>query len=52
MLAGGRLTHVPWHEVENVGSSVVLKRTAQELRLGGGDARAQQIVERLPGSSL
>ena len=51
-LAGGRLVRVPWSEVANIGSSVVLKRSAQELRLGRGDERARAIVERIPGSSL
>jgi sporulation protein YlmC with PRC-barrel domain len=51
-LAGGRLVRVPWSEVAKVGSSVVLKRTAHELRLGRGDERARPIVERIPGSSL
>jgi sporulation protein YlmC with PRC-barrel domain len=48
----GRLVRVPWNEVEDIGSGVVLKRTARELRLGRGDERARPIVERLPGSSL
>jgi sporulation protein YlmC with PRC-barrel domain len=51
-ISGGRLVRVPWSEVEEVGSGVVLKRTARELRLGRGDERARRIVERLPGSSL
>jgi sporulation protein YlmC with PRC-barrel domain len=50
-LAGGRLVHIPWSDVGEVGSGVVLKRTARELRLARGDERARRIVERLPGSS-
>ena len=51
-LAAGRMVRVPWSEVANVRSSVVLKRRAQELGLGRGDERARLIVERIPGSSL
>jgi hypothetical protein len=48
----GRLVRVPWTEVSDVGAGVALKRTAAELRLARGEARAGRIVERLPGSSL
>jgi sporulation protein YlmC with PRC-barrel domain len=46
----GDAVHVPWREVDSVTSVVVLRRTAQELRLGRGDRRWAGVVERLPGS--
>lgn len=49
-LASGRTVHVPWGEVEEIGSAVHLRKTARELRLGSGDDRARPWLERLPGS--
>jgi sporulation protein YlmC with PRC-barrel domain len=51
-LARGRIVRVPWAEVSEVGAGVVLRKPARELGLGRGDDRAQQWVEKLPGSSL
>ena len=39
-VARGRLVRVPWSEVREVGAGIVLRRAAQELRLGRGDDRA------------
>jgi len=46
----GNAVHVPWQEVESVGSVVTLKRTAAELRLNRGDERWARLVGKLPGS--
>jgi sporulation protein YlmC with PRC-barrel domain len=51
-LGNARGVRIPWEEVAEVGAEVVLRRTAEELRLGRGDDRARRIVERIPGASL
>ncbi|HEU5212366.1 MAG TPA: PRC-barrel domain-containing protein [Gaiellaceae bacterium] len=49
---GPRAVLVPWDEVRAVDDAVRLRKTAGELRLGRGDDRARQLVERIPGSGL
>jgi hypothetical protein len=51
-LAPGPTVRVPWEEVETIESGVHLRKRAEELRLGRGDARARRLVEKIPGSSL
>jgi sporulation protein YlmC with PRC-barrel domain len=51
-LSRGRTARVPWDEVKGVDSAVHLKKTASDLRLGRGDDRVRQLVERIPGSQL
>jgi sporulation protein YlmC with PRC-barrel domain len=51
-VARGELVRVPWEEVAAVESGVLLRKRAQELRLGRGDDSARALVEKLPGSSL
>ena len=48
----GNLVRIPWDEVAEVGSGVVLRKPAHELRLGRGDERLRPWIEKLPGSSL
>ena len=48
---GGQAVHVPWSEVESVGSVVKLKRTAAELRLDRGDPHWERWVAKLPGAN-
>ena len=51
-IAAGTTVRVPWDEVAEVDSGVRLRRTAGELRLGRGDDRAAEWIDRIPGSSL
>jgi sporulation protein YlmC with PRC-barrel domain len=51
-VARGKLVHVPWEEVAEVGAGVQLRKPAPELRLGRGDERVRPWIEKLPGSSL
>ena len=51
-IGGGRRVRVPWSEVEDVSSHVVLKKAAREYGLGRGDDRLRPYVERIPGSNL
>jgi sporulation protein YlmC with PRC-barrel domain len=51
-LARRRAVLVPWEEVAEVGSGVHLRKTARDYRLGRGDDRAAQLLERLPGHHL
>jgi sporulation protein YlmC with PRC-barrel domain len=46
------LVRIPWEEVEAIESCVLLRKPAQELRLGRGDDRLRPWIEKLPGSSL
>jgi sporulation protein YlmC with PRC-barrel domain len=46
----GNAVHVPWREVESVGSVVTLKRTAAELRLNRGNEHWARLIGKLPGS--
>ncbi len=46
----GNAVHVPWSEVDTVGSTVNLKHPARELRLNRGDERYAALVRRIPGS--
>jgi sporulation protein YlmC with PRC-barrel domain len=43
-----RAVLVPWDEVDELASGVVLRHRAHELRLGRGDDRARRFVEWLP----
>lgn len=49
-LGGGRLVRVAWEDVDEVGASVKLRRTASELGLGRGDDRARRLVAWIPGA--
>jgi sporulation protein YlmC with PRC-barrel domain len=49
-LSRGSLVRVPWAEVEKVESSIHLKKTAKELRLGRADERLRPLIEKVPGS--
>ena len=51
-IASGPLVRVPWEEVEAIEAGVHLRGPAGQLRLGRGDDRARQLVEKLPGASL
>jgi sporulation protein YlmC with PRC-barrel domain len=48
----GRIVRIPWSEVREIGAGIVLRTSAEELRLGRGDDRLRPWVERIPGSSL
>jgi sporulation protein YlmC with PRC-barrel domain len=48
----GDLVRVPWEEVAEIESCVVLRKPAKELRLGRGDDRLRPWIEKVPGSSL
>jgi hypothetical protein len=50
-LGVGRRVRVPWEEVAEVKSQVVLRRCAGELGLGRGDDRLRSYLERLPGAN-
>jgi sporulation protein YlmC with PRC-barrel domain len=46
----GNAVHVAWQEVEAVSECVILRRSAEELRLNRGDVRWAARVGKLPGS--
>jgi sporulation protein YlmC with PRC-barrel domain len=46
----GGMVRIPWDEVDDIGATVNLKRTADELGLGQGDNRAAPLVNWIPGS--
>ena len=48
-LAGSTETRVPWQEIAYVGERVALRRTAEELGLGGVDRRLGRLIARIPG---
>ena len=47
-----RPVRIPWGEVEDVESHVVLRKTAREYGLGKGDDRFRPWIEKLPGAHL
>jgi sporulation protein YlmC with PRC-barrel domain len=49
-ILGDEVVRVEWEEIEDVDTVVRLKRSAEELGLGGGDRRAAGLVGRIPGS--
>jgi hypothetical protein len=49
-LLGADVIHVPWHEVDDIGSVIRLKARARDLGLGQGDRRQAKTVARLPDS--
>jgi sporulation protein YlmC with PRC-barrel domain len=46
----GNAVHVSWQEVDSVSECVILRRSAEELRLNRGDVRWASLVGKLPGS--
>ena len=48
-VAGSAETRVPWTEIAYIGERVALRRTAEELGLGGADRRLGQWIARIPG---
>jgi sporulation protein YlmC with PRC-barrel domain len=44
LIAGRACVHVPWREVESIGSMVKLRRRAAELGLGRGEGRARRLL--------
>jgi len=50
MVGGGRRVRVPWDEVTEIESHVVLRKTAEQLGLGRGDDRLRPWIERIPGA--
>lgn len=48
-LAGNAETRVPWTEIAYIGERVALRRTAEELGLGGADRRLGRWIARIPG---
>jgi hypothetical protein len=51
-LGGNGRTRVPWSEVADVESHVVLRKPAPEYGLGRGDDRVRPWIERIPGANL
>jgi sporulation protein YlmC with PRC-barrel domain len=49
---GDEMVRVPWKTVRRLDVVVELKGRREELRLGSGDAEAEQIVGKLPGADL
>jgi hypothetical protein len=49
-IGGGGRVRVPWEEVEDVRSHILLRRQAEELGLGRGDDRLRPWVSKVPGS--
>ncbi len=49
-VGGGRRVRVPWEDVTEVESHVVLSKTAEELGLGRGDDRLRPWIEKIPGA--
>jgi sporulation protein YlmC with PRC-barrel domain len=47
---GASTVRIGWEDVGDVSSAVHLKKTAKELGLGRGDARATRWVEKVPRS--
>ena len=50
IVGGGRRVRVPWDEVTEIESHVVLRKTAEQLGLGRGDDRLRPWIERIPGA--
>ncbi len=49
-VGGGRRVRVPWEDVSDIESHVVLRKSAEELGLGRGDDRMRPWLERIPGA--
>jgi sporulation protein YlmC with PRC-barrel domain len=49
-LGGSGRVRVPWSEVEQVTSAVVLRKRADEVGLGRVDDRLRALFEKLPGA--
>jgi sporulation protein YlmC with PRC-barrel domain len=47
---GRNVIRVPWHEIDEIGSVVRLRRKADELDLGHLDAELRPLMRRLPGT--
>jgi len=50
-VGGGRRVRIPWEEVGEIESHVVLKKTAAEYGLGRGDDRLRPWIEKVPGAN-
>lgn len=50
LVGGTKRVRVPWEEVADVASHVVLRKPAAEYGLGTGDDRARPWIERIPGA--
>jgi sporulation protein YlmC with PRC-barrel domain len=48
LVAGRKVTQVPWSAVEHVTSRITLNRTAEDLDLNAVERRLQPLVARLP----
>jgi sporulation protein YlmC with PRC-barrel domain len=49
-LGRGRRVRVPWSEVVDIESHVVLRRDASAYGLGRGDDRLRPYIEKIPGA--
>ena len=49
-IGGGGRVRVPWSEVAEVESHVLLKKRATDYGLGAGDDRVRPFIERIPGA--
>jgi sporulation protein YlmC with PRC-barrel domain len=49
-IGGGRRVRVPWSEVVDIESHVVLRKAATEYGLGRGDDRLRPYIEKIPGA--
>lgn len=49
-LGGGGRVRISWDDVAEVGSSIKLRKRAEELGLGRGDDRLRPYIEKIPGS--
>jgi sporulation protein YlmC with PRC-barrel domain len=49
-ILGERVVRIEWDEVQDIGAVVHLKRSAEELGLGRGDDRAEQLISWIPGA--
>ncbi len=49
-VGGGRRVRVPWEDVREIESHVVLRKSAEELGLGRGDDRLRPWIEKIPGA--
>ncbi len=50
-IGGGGRVRVPWSEVAEVESHVLLKKRAADYGLGAGDDRVRPFIERIPGAN-